>query len=123
MKIGDDTMDRILVNKEVFEALTKTINAYGSEDNVMNMHSEDRKNWNGASEPLRELSIPDMARALYVGYDLRPTPEEAILSYYNNAKHLAKNGDHEMKLEYGATCDAVCLVLDELNIKIKGINA
>jgi hypothetical protein len=121
MKIGDDIMEKILVNKDVFKALTVTLNAYG-EDEVMNMHSEDPKGWSGASELLNSLTMPEMAKALYVGYDLRPTPEEAILGFYKVHEKMADSKDYDVAPEGRAVCSGMLFVLDSLGIEIEGVN-
>lgn len=114
-------MNRLQVNKDVFKALGEAINVFGA-DQTMNMHSQDPMGWNGASEPLNSLSIPEMARALYVGHELKPTPEEAILGFYKAHERMANSRDYDTAPEGKAVCGAINFVLNHLEIKIEGIN-
>jgi len=62
-------------------------------------------------QPINNLSTEEFARCYYVGYELQETPEEKILRKFN---YMSAEG-------WDNYIDGMLYVLDELNIKIKGI--
>ena len=63
-------MEKVKLTKEQVTALEKAINDYGI-DTTMNDHSP--HNWGGCLSPLNELKTHQMARALYIGYEVEET--------------------------------------------------
>jgi hypothetical protein len=60
-------MKKVKLTKEQADALKLSIADYGT-DNVMDYHDSD--NWVGRLEPLNDLPHSELARALYVGYEV-----------------------------------------------------
>ena len=65
-------MEKVKLTQEQATALEKAINDYGI-DTTMNDHSP--HNWGGFLSPLNELKTHQMARALYIGYEVEETFE------------------------------------------------
>ena len=65
-------MEKVKLTKEQVTALEKAINDYGI-DTTMNDHSP--HNWGGRLSPLNELKTHQMARALYIGYEVEESFE------------------------------------------------
>lgn len=63
-------MEKVKLTQEQVTALEKAINDYGI-DTTMNDHSP--HNWGGFLTPLNELKTHQMARALYIGYEVEET--------------------------------------------------
>lgn len=62
-------MKKVKLTREQADALKLAIADYGT-DNVMDDHDTD--NWRGRLEPLNDLPHSELARALYVGYEIVP---------------------------------------------------
>lgn len=106
--------DKLKVNKELFEALNELLELRGDNvDSILNDHAECKYikqvvKWRGGNwTSLNELSISEMATALYVGYELESSPEEKALNYYNE---LSDNQQHMVRI-----------FLELVNIKFEGI--
>lgn len=73
------------------------------------------------------VSFDALVSALVNGYDVKGTPHDEVSAYYNEMKRTAwdypeDTEDPHYHYARGAE-DAIDFVLDELNIKIKGVNA
>src|SRR5690625_2394970 len=64
-------MEKVKITQEQADALRKAIADYGS-DNVMNDHVKMIDNWENILDPLNDLEPHQLARALYVGYEVEP---------------------------------------------------
>jgi hypothetical protein len=119
-------MEIVKVQKDVFEALNDVINCGYTKDDIMRLHAtrkEPKDDWKSGWKPLNELSVSDMAKALFVGYELDRTAEEKIVEYYKMYLEWSKSEDHDVYPEGSHKVEAVIYVLDTLNIQIKGVNA
>ncbi|MCM3763481.1 hypothetical protein [Neobacillus niacini] len=112
-------MEKVMLSKEEAQALESALEISGGvPSNVVQWHSQDL--WEGERSVLNDLDIDTVCRALYVGYEVEPGPEEKLL------KHFQDQG--VFKKKYPATeyhsghMDGIRLTLDLLNIQIKGIN-
>ena len=74
-------MEKVKLTQEQVTALEKAINDYGI-DTTMNDHSP--HNWGGFLSPLNELKIHQMARALYIGYEVEEMFEVGDWVVYDN---------------------------------------
>lgn len=104
-------MEKLKVNKDLEWALRDLLSRNRDSypyDYILKIQATN-KEWMGDWYPLRKLSVSEMAKAIYVGYELELTPEEKVIEYYN--------GLHEM-------CEKEIIreTLDLLELKIKGIN-
>jgi len=92
-------MKKLIVNKKVFEALQSATNSFSMEG-LLGLHANIKcnpnKEWEGKKwSYLNSLSIPEMATALYVGYELELSPEEKALDYY---KYLQSGHQHIIRM-------------------------
>ena len=119
-------MDKIILSKRVAVALEKALsNNLNNKAIVLKTHAdilfnEDLSRWKGDNyKYLNELSLEDMAIALYVGYEVEETPEEKILIKYEEFKEY-----QELRLDdfEDGFCVGIEFCLDALGIEIKGIN-
>jgi hypothetical protein len=73
-----------------------------------------------------EVSFDDLMAALTYGYDVKGTPADEIYTYYrHHQNNVWDYGDDSRDPDYHRSqgaLDAVEYVLDELNVKIIGIN-
>ena len=113
-------MDKIILSKRVAVALEKALsNNFNNKGIVLKTHAdilfnEDLSSWKGENyKHLNELSLEDMAIALYVGYQVEESPEEKLLNLYGYYIENSDNGIEE---------DVIETVLEILGIKIEGIN-
>ena len=74
-------MEKVKLTKEQVTALEEAIHGYGI-DITMNDHSP--HNWGGRLSPLNELKTHQMARALYIGYEVEETFEVGNWVVYDN---------------------------------------
>ena len=81
----------------------------------MNDFHQHRFSFVEARKALSDLSYDQMARALYVGFDIKLTPEEQVREYYSSWDGMNSTVSHERRR-------AVYDTLKILGIKIKGIN-
>lgn len=123
-------MDKVKVSREVAEALDDLFsrkNDNYSNDEILKKHFNalhgDR--WSGGNKDyLNELSMSEMAQAMFVGYEVEQTPEEQIIQYVldrQNAIRTYKALDVQLKAE--GKIEGVKFALDTLGIKIEGVNA
>ena len=112
-------MEKIILSKRVAVALEKALsNNLNNKEVILKIHSDvcnyDYKDWSGGNfQYLNELSLEQMAIALYVGYQVEETPEEKLLNLYGYYIENSDNGIEE---------DVIETVLEILGIKIEGIN-
>jgi hypothetical protein len=76
---------------------------------------------------VNDVGFTQLMQALVEGYDVKGTPEDEIRNYYRNNQHNAweyEDGDEDDPSYHRSqgVIEAVEFVLDELNVKIKGIN-
>jgi hypothetical protein len=63
------------------------------------------------------MSVDTLIRALYVGYEIEPSPEEKINNWYQNLTNIT-SGTYADGVKEG-----IRGTLDFLNIKLKGVNS
>lgn len=90
------------VSKNLHKQLDSLLKLRGNNINsILLDHAETKlissaTKWYGNGwEILNELTLDEMATALYVGYELEPSPEEKALDYYN---HLQNGHKHIIRM-------------------------
>lgn len=116
-------MRKIILSKEQAEAIKLAIADYGS-DQVMDEFPNGFK-WAGSLAPLNELHASELARALYIGYEVEQTPEDRLHEYYMHIEKMkSKYGlFSEERMRYLSEEVGMRKTLDILGITIEGINA
>jgi len=102
--------EKLKVSSEMKEALdlVREENNYNI-DEILECHVDKNSSWSGyILSHLNNLSISQMAHALYAGYEKEKTPEEKALNYYNFLPVDCK--------------ETICTFLSILDYKVKGIN-
>jgi hypothetical protein len=103
-------MEKVMISKEEAEALESALEVNGGDkSSVVHWHAQNL--FDGKRKPLNDLDLDTLCRALYVGYELEPSPEEQVLKIY---KFYRDNGFAREVIEE---------VLAALNVEIKGIIA
>jgi len=75
--------EKLKVDTQTKNALDTLLSAH-DEDKILELHIKVGHEWCGdAFRCLNTLSNPQMAQALYTGYEEGKTPEEKALNYYN----------------------------------------
>lgn len=81
---------------------------------IVAMHN--RHDWSlDKAKPLKALHLNELICALYIGYEVKRTPEEHLLELYKNCE----NSDSEWTDGF---ITGMLETLNNLNIKVKGIN-
>lgn len=83
------------VSKNLYKQLNSLLKLRGNNLNsILLDHAETKlissaTKWSGNGwEILNELTLDEMATALYVGYELELSPEEKALDYYNHLSNI-----------------------------------
>ena len=74
-------MEKVKLTRKQADALEKAISDYGIDTT---MHDHSPNNWGGLLAPLNELKPHQMARALYIGYEVEETFEVGNWVVYDN---------------------------------------
>ncbi|MED4206565.1 hypothetical protein [Neobacillus mesonae] len=102
-------MQKVLLSKKEATALKNALErSRGDKSSVIQWHSHNL--WDEKTAPLNDVDLDTVCKALYVGYEVEPGPEEKVLEIYND---LEVNGRAR---------EIVKEVLKIFNIQIKGIN-
>ncbi|MEH7503258.1 hypothetical protein V7152_14815 [Neobacillus drentensis] len=102
-------MKKVLLSKAEVEALESALEVNsGEKAGVVHWHSQNL--WDGNRAPLNDLDLDTVCTALYVGYDIEPSPEDKVRAFY------------ESYPSGGCSRDTIEQVLGILNIQIPGIN-
>lgn len=112
-------MEKLKVNKNVKEALDSILSRDRKEypfEYILEVQAT-HKSWKGESwKYLKELSVAEMAQALYVGYELERTKEDVIKDVY-----ILHSTYSPLSIYSQGYKDAVENVLYILGIEIEGI--
>ncbi|WP_310877096.1 hypothetical protein [Priestia megaterium] len=76
---------------------------------------------NSDVRPLRYINLDTLIKALYIGYKIKPKPEDVVRSHFEYALKEAKSDDYDVKFTGKATVEAIRLVTDVYDIKIEGV--
>lgn len=89
-------------------------------DDIVLRHSQTfiitRERWLGELDPLNDLSMDEMIRAIYFGYEIARTPEEQLLQEFEQAE--ARYGSESVAFKTGLQIAA-----EILGHKVQGVNA
>lgn len=103
-------MEKAMISKKEAEALESALEINGGDKSgVIHWHAQNL--FDGKRKPLNDLDLDTVCRALYVGYELEPAPEEQVLKIYNFYR------------DNGFAREVIEEVLAALNVEIQGINS
>lgn len=120
-------LKKVKITEEQRDALMYVAQTYNCEE-IVKKHSSMQNFWINAKwdkqmnvESLNPLSVDEVIRALYIGFDVIKTPSEKLIDCYTNyLDHFQSpykfNEDEKRGFRLGVS--VACFVLDE---KIKGI--
>lgn len=120
--------DKVVITKDQAEAIERLLRNEWSKKQILICHFETPNGWdikdnNGLTyNHLNHMDFEELVKALYIGYEVEPTPEEIILNRYNQAKEGAKDVANIYKQYEGGAVDAIEMVLRTLKIEIEGIH-
>jgi hypothetical protein len=120
-------VSKVVITQEQKEVLLYILNIYSSEDIVRKHASANNfwlnQNWSELInvECLNQLSVDEVIKALYVGYEVIKTPQETLLECHNgyldhSQREYSFNVDEKRGFRIGIA--VACFVLGE---KIAGI--
>lgn len=109
----------VKVSREIAELISSEVIEYGGPENFLKVHSNINNQWKGHLRALNEITIWEMAQALINGYEIEETPEERIKKVYLLRKGDSINMDDTWSKAFVRAID---FLLEELDIKIEGIN-
>ena len=108
-------MEKVKVNKEVFDALEHWIEGYDKKlELVLDVIYEEYGFSSKEYLALNSLSVDEICKCLIIGYELEETPEEELARYYN----MESENIMDDVFNSGIRC-----ALNTLGIQIKGINS
>lgn len=126
-------MTKVMLPREITEAIDELKKDCWSDYSIISLLDDDElhaynpslvtlsKYFNGTE--LSSMAHPNfLMKALVNGYDAIPTPEESILKYYKDQLNLHESIIRDDQVAAKAAKNAIEFVLEELNVKIDGIN-
>jgi hypothetical protein len=121
-RVVKNVSSKVRLTKEQADALERALEC--NEFNKSDVVDWRAKNlFSGKREPLNQLSLDTLCKALYIGYELEPTPEDMILYYYERLnKEISKCEDEVVRALMTGEKTAIHNVINFLNIKINGVN-
>ncbi|MFK4167659.1 hypothetical protein ACI2LM_15580 [Paenibacillus lautus] len=109
----------VQLTQEQADALILIMN-HKPADEIVLLHSSmfivTRERWRDELDPLNDLSMDEMIRAIYFGYEIARTPEEKLLQEFEQAE--ARFGADSMAFKTGLQMAA-----EILGHKVAGVNA
>ncbi|MGG0663435.1 hypothetical protein ABE042_04925 [Viridibacillus arvi] len=127
--------EKVKVSKEVAEIIADKINKFGKQMLIINHAScftdmgelIEENAWIKESKPLNNVSVEDLAKALYIGYQVEQTPEEKLIEYFNLLRRTPeeiKKAEIEGDMIPGLSSEQVVVIntLNFLSHKVKGVN-
>jgi hypothetical protein len=120
IRTGEVKQMNVLLTKEQAEAL-EFAKAKVKKEDIVRWHVDHI--WTDEEKPLRGLSLDTLITALYVGYEIEPSPEEKITKIYKEAQDFYKKYIAEASGSFHAgQLEGIRITLDLFNHKIKGVN-
>lgn len=110
-------MTKIQINRDTENAIKSTLATY-SKDQILAQKSAGADN-----SPITNLTVGELATALYVGYEVEVTPDEHVFDYYVQASEESRSSDTEVSKVGLGKVDAIKNILNKLGVSITGINA
>jgi hypothetical protein len=108
---GKNQMEKVLLSKQEAEALESALEMNGGDKaSVVHWHAQNL--WEGKREVLNDQDLDLIIRALYIGYEVEPGPEEKVLEYFEKLNNKSLSSGRVIVID----------VLNLLNIYITGIN-
>jgi hypothetical protein len=102
-------LNKVELNQAEVDALVSALEVCGGDKaSVIHWHAQNL--FDGKRKPLNDLDLDTICRALYVGYELEPSPEEQVLKIYNFYR------------DNGFAREVIEEVLAALKVEIKQIN-
>lgn len=111
--------EKVVITQEQAEAIELFFERKWDKQSILKGHMDDAPPWK-EFKGINGMEFGNLVLALYIGYEVEPSPEETILKRYREAKHLSTHGGF---IEYNkGTVDAIEMVLRTLKIEIEGIH-
>lgn len=105
-------MEKVNVTKEQAEVIKR---ANGAETESLFLEAHVKNNFHPDNRCLKNLTLDELAKALYIGYEVEQTKEERLLREYELAT------DTGFSYHTGIR-DGIKITLDIYGIEIEGIN-
>ncbi|OLS39101.1 hypothetical protein [Bacillus sp. MRMR6] len=114
---------KVVLTKEQAEAIEYWLNTYtGGKEELIKIQITDAE-WVDECESLNAITLDTLIRALYVGFEIEPSPEEKMVQIYKDAQRFYKKYIAEASGTFHAgQLEGIQITLDLFNIKIKGVN-
>jgi hypothetical protein len=118
-------MNKVNLPKEVAEAIEYYLRTSESKTDALLDIKRDGNGFGKAAIINNYFSDNNdyLMSALVNGYEIEPSPEIKVRTFYEMAKSDANSGDYDRKFTGEAAQEAVEKVLEYLGIEIEGINA
>lgn len=112
-------MEKVKVTKEVAQAIEALRKEQRSDENILRVLADPNNGWAGEkSKVLNTTPFDLVAKALYIGYEIKKTPEEELAESYR-FNYLIEGQDDENR----AFANGIRYAVNTLGISIKGVNA
>jgi hypothetical protein len=113
-------LDKVLLTKEQAEAIESAL-VLNSRNYIVDWKTKNL--FTGKREPLNNMELDTLIRALYVGYELEPSPEEKLAKIFHEAKDFYKKHMVGPSGSFHAgQLEGIVITLDLFNIQVKGVN-
>jgi hypothetical protein len=105
-------MEKVMLSKEEAQALEAALEINGGVNaNVVSWHAVNGL-WEGDRSALNDLDLDTVARALYIGYEIEPSPGDKVKEYFDQLNNKSLSSGRVVVID----------VINLLNLQIKGIN-
>jgi hypothetical protein len=113
---------KVLLTKEQAEALDSAVkSSRGFNEEIIKWKVNEL--FSDEEAPLNHLQLDTLIQALYIGFEVEPSPEEKITKIYKEAQGFYKKYIAEASGSFHAgQLEGIRITLDLFNHKVKGVN-
>lgn len=119
----------VKVKKEIVDLINKALNNKKwnyTKSEIYEVHYrmviDKNGKWVDDMSPLNDVSTKELLAVLFGEYEIEETPEEKILKIYKNYLELKDHFDDDVAKQAHGFLLGVNFTLQNLNVKIEGIN-
>jgi hypothetical protein len=119
-------LDKVVLTKEqagALESAKRTQRDNGYDLSEISAWKAKEELFAGDEEPLNHISLETLNIALYLGYEVEPSPEDKLAKIYKEAQFFYKKHIANSSGSYHAgQLEGIQIALDLFNIRVKGVN-
>jgi 1,2-phenylacetyl-CoA epoxidase catalytic subunit len=117
-------MDKVKITQEQADEIVYHLQLHSNIE-ILRMHNgTGNSKWNDGdslTKCILEMDEETLIKALYIGYEVKETPEDKVREYFKTTANSQGNSQYEVGYNLGSR-NAIMETLNLLNIKIEGVN-